>query len=250
MIKGVRLIADACSEPPVFMLDTKNLIFPVCGEQLVITEGDGYSDKALLKKGKKFYEAVNDYLASLTVSMGGISKVTGEHISELLAPDHTFLQIECFKLNYGDFDFDHYCGECGKTSAQSVPLDTLEFRPVPPDLIGSDPTISIMLPRTKQKAVLGMLTAKKENMLIQQIVSTGVDLNQADFLSLRELGDDPDFSYEDVVKLPLKDHKTIRKTKKKFNCGYDTSIRITCPECGAVAVINLLTHRDFLLPTG
>lgn len=232
------------------MLETKSLIFPVCGEQVVITEGDGYADKALLKKGKKFYEAVNDYLASLTVSMGGITKVTGEHITDLLSPDHTFLQIECFKLNYGDFDFEHYCGECGKSTPQSVPLDTLEFKPLPPDLTSTDPTITITLPRSKQKAVIGMLSARKENELIQQIVSSGIDLNRADFLSLRSLNEDPDFSYEDVIKLPLLDHKTIRKTKKRLNCGYDTSIRITCPECDAVAVINLLTHRDFLLPTG
>lgn len=232
------------------MLETKTLVFPVCGEQFVITEGDGYADKILLKKGKKFYDAINDYIASFIVSMGGITKATGEHIAELLSPDHVFLQVECFKLNYGDFEFDHYCGECGKSTPQTIPLDNLEFKPLDSSLLGHDPTISITLPRTKKTAIVGMLTARKENMLIEQTVSTGVDLNQADFLSLRSLDGDEDFSYEDVVKLPLKDHKCIRQAKKKLLCGYDTSIRITCSKCDAVSNVNLLTHRDFLLPTG
>lgn len=232
------------------MLETKTLVFPICGEQVVVTEGDGYADKVLLKKGKKFYDAVDDYLAFLTVSMGGITKVLGNHISDLLSVDHTFLQIECFKLNYGDFEFDHFCGECKKTEAQVIPMEKLPFTLLDSELSGPDPIISFTLPKTKIKAEIGMLTAKKENILLQQAISDGIDLNQADFMSLRTLDGSTDFSYEDVVKLPLKDHKAIRRNKKRFVCGYDTSITVTCPKCGAVALINLLTHNDFLLPMG
>ena len=233
------------------MLETRSLTFPVCKETVVIQEGDGFVDRLLLKKNKKFFDVVNDYIAALTVSMGGITKVTSEHVIDLLAPDHTFLQVECFRLSYGElFEFDHFCGACGETSPQSVDLTKLEFRELAPELDSTDPIFSFVLPRSKLSATVGMLTNRKEIELIQHMMTSGVDLNQSDFLSLRELDGSSDFSFEDVIKLPLADHKAIRKAKKRLVCGYDTSVRITCPSCEDISIINLLTHRDFLLPTG
>ena len=121
---------------------------------------------------------------------------------------------------------------------------------LPQDLDTTDPTISLTLPRSKKAAIVGMLNGHKEAILIEQILTTGADLNQGDFLSLRELDGSKDFSYEDVVKLPLADHKAIRSARKKLVCGYDTIITVTCDTCGSKNSINVVMHKDFLLPTG
>jgi len=233
------------------MLETRNLVFKICKKPFVITEGDGYVDRLLLRKNKKFNDVVSDYLAALTVEIDGKTPVSRDDILNLVSPDQVFLSIQCYMLNYGDvFEFEYNCQECNNSSVQSFDLNSLEFVELPLELQVPDPTIEVLLPRSKKKAVLGMLNGHKESILIQQILTTGIDLNQGDFLSLRSLDGSTDFSYEDVVKLPLADHKALRKARKQLACGYDTNINVTCDNCGALGSVNILMNKDFLLPTG
>jgi len=234
------------------MLDTRKLTFHVCKEPVTIKEGDGNVDKILLRKNRKFYEATSEYLAALTQSIGKKTSITKSDIMDLVSGDQTFLSIECYKLNYGDiFEFEYSCPDCNEPPGnQFFDLTKLPVIKLPQDLDTTDPTISLTLPRSKKTATVGMLNGHKEAILIEQILTTGADLNQGDFLSLRELDGSKDFSYEDVVKLPLADHKAIRGARKKLVCGYDTIITVTCDTCGSKNSRNVVMHKDFLLPTG
>jgi hypothetical protein len=95
-----------------------------------------------------------------------------------------------------------------------------------------------------------MLTAEKELELLQQAATTGTDLNQGDFKSLRALDGDITFSFEDVIRLKLADHKAIRKARNKLIAGYDPTAIITCPDCEEQTALNVLLHKDFLFPAG
>jgi len=223
----------------------RTITLPVCGLEAVIREGDGYSDRALLKKKKRLYEVVPDYLASMTVSIGG-EKASRASILDLVAPDQEFLAIEIYKLNYGEvFEFRFTCPFCSHEQDGEADLDSLEFTP-PPD----PPTVSGVLPRSQQEFTVGMLTGKKEQLLFKRAIEAGPDVNQADYLSLVSLDGSKDFSYEDVVSLPLADHKAIRKARKNLICGYDTVLNIECEKCDETSAINMLMHSDFFLAGG
>ena len=231
--------------------DTREITLPISGKRIVIKEGDGYSTRALLKKNKRIFESIYDYLASMCVSIDDKPGVRTQDILKLLAPDQEYLSIEIYKLCYGDiFDFDFTCPACGETKPQEVPLDKLEFIPLKEGLTGPDPVITIDLPRSKKKAIVGILTGEKELELLEQAATTGVDLNQGDFKALRALGGEINFSYEDVVRLKLIDHKAIRKARQQLICGFDPTVNVVCPECEEKFQINVLMHRDFLLPAG
>jgi hypothetical protein len=231
--------------------EIREITLPISGKKLVIREGDGYSFRALIKRNKRIFESIYDYLASMVVSIDGREGIRKDDILKLLLPDQEYLSIEIYRLCYGDiFDFDFSCPSCSKNSHQEFPLDKLDFTPLGEGLSGPDPVITIMLPRKKISVIVGMLTGEKELELLQQAATTGADLNQGDFKSLRAMDGEIDFSYEDVIKLKLADHKEIRKARNRLICGYDATAIVTCPECEEQTTINILLHRDFLFPAG
>ena len=231
--------------------ETREITLPISLKKVVIREGDGYSYRALIKRNKRIFESIYDYLATMVVSIDGREGITKDDILKLLLPDQEYLSIEVYKLCYGDvFDFDFNCPVCGKPSHQNFPLDKLEFTPLGEGLSGPDPVITITLPRQKISVVVGMLTGDKELELLQQEATTGADLNQGDFKALRGMDGNIDFSYEDVIKLRLADHKAIRQARNRLICGYDATAIVTCPECEEQSAINILLHKDFLFPAG
>jgi len=227
--------------------ETKEIILPLSKREVTIQEGDGYTERALLKKNKKIYQTVPHYIAASVISIDGKEKATVNDIQDLLVPDIEALLVEIYKLNHGnEFWFDYVCQECGKQSEVMVDLDALDYRDLPDGVEGTDPVISVTLPKSKGMAEIGCLTGKKESLLMDLQASGTLDLNQADYQCLRTLNGAKDFSYEDIVKLPLGDHKAIRRARKKLVCGYDVDVAITCPECDAKDIINVLMQRDFL----
>lgn len=231
--------------------ETRDITLPISGKKIVIREGDGYSTRALLKKNKRIYDSVFDYLSSMVVSIDGRTGITRVDVLKLLTPDQEFLSFEVYKLNYGDvFEFDFGCPSCGADSEQTIPLDKLPFATLPEDLKGPDPIINLTLPRSKKTAIVGMLTGEKELELLTLASANGLDINQSSFRSLRALDNMTEFTYEDVINLPLADHKSIRRARKRLICGYDANILVRCPECEEESVVNILMHRDFLLPAG
>lgn len=231
--------------------ETRDIALPISGKKIVIREGDGYSTRALLKKNKRIYDSVFDYLASMVVTIDDRPNISRSDVLKLLTPDQEFLSIEAYRLNYGDdFEFEFSCPSCDAESDQIVNLTKLTFIELSKELTGPDPIINITLPKSKKTAVVGMLTGEKELDLLMLAATTGPDINQASFKALRALDGEIDFSFEDVIVLPLADHKAIRKARKKLICGYDTNISVTCPKCEESFVMNILVHRDFLLPAG
>ncbi len=231
-------------------LERKEIILPVSGTRAVIREGDGYADKKLTQKNKNRFELVYEYLAFLTESLGDLKKITADSIKKLLIPDHEYLAVECYRLNYGDeLEFLYTCSNCSEESNHVIDLSSLELRQPSPESSGfPDPTITITLPRSRKTAEIGMLNGHKEIQLIQQEISAGLDLNRTDFFSIRSLNGSKDFSYEDIVTLPLADHVAIRKARKKLICGYDTNIAVRCPNCSNKNTVNIMMSKDFLFP--
>jgi len=231
---------------------TEKVTLPVSQKVVTITEGDGYSERMLLKKGKKMFEVMFDYLASLVLDIDG-KKASPNDLLDLLLPDQEFLAIACYKLNYGNmFEFSHLCSSCGHEEDRAVDLNALEFQPWPKEFgaPSPDPTVGLELPKSKKKLVLGLLNGHKERKLMEQASSGAIDLNQAVFQSIRTVDGGTDFAYEDVVSLPLADIKAIRKKRRKMTLGYDTTASVVCSECGANYQFNILSHSDFLLPGG
>jgi hypothetical protein len=231
-------------------LDTRTLTLPISGFEAIIREGDGYSDRLLLKKNTKTADAVYDYLASLMISLDGKSPVIAHDLLNLYAPDTEYIMVECYKLNYGTtFDFNHTCPACNYEERKGIPLDKLDYKELPPALRKPDPTVEIILPKSGKRAVIGMLTGHKESELVAQNRTTGLDLNKSDEMRLRSL-DGAIPTYEEVARLKLADHKALRLAAQQLICGYDSRVRVVCSSCGEAMTFNMFMHPDFLLPTG
>jgi hypothetical protein len=229
------------------------ILLPVSGRRIVVQEGDGYSDKILVQRSKSVFDALPDYLATLVVELEGVSgKVTRNDILDLLTPDEESVALECYKVNYGSkFEFTNSCGNCGTVGSHQYDIDKLVKKTPDSDVeTSADPTISVVLPRTKHQVVIGLLNGHKELLLTEQILNGTFDPNQSTFLSIRTIDGSTSFSYEDIINLPLLDHKTIRAARRKLNFGYETNIATRCPNCGEKNVVNILVHKDFLFPLG
>jgi len=231
---------------------TAEVMAPLNGKTYVLVEGTGYSERQLLKKGKRLHQVIPDYLASLISSADGEPCKTSD-VLQLLVPDYEFLLIESYKNCFdSSLSFMNVSSNCGSMNSHIVNLSELPMIPLPENCTGgTDPVIDIVLPRTKLRARVGFLTVQNDMILNEQMSSQGsADLNQGDYLSLRMLeGCDP-VSYEDVVKLPLMDHKVIRKARRELVAGYDPLVSLVCESCGNYDVTNILGLRDFLFPSG
>lgn len=231
---------------------TNEVTLPLSQFFVSIKEGTGYTDRVLLKKGKRIHQLLPEYILALTTSING-EKPKLADITNLLVPDFEFLLIEAYKLNYGDMlEFNNVCGECGKVTLHSFNMNDLQLLPLPKACSGPpDPTLDLVLPRSKKRARVGFLTVQSDMIFNETYLSSGqADLNQGDFLSLRMLeGEDP-VSYEAVVKLPLMDHKALRKKRRELQAGYDPLVTVQCEHCNVYDVVNVLGLRDFLFPSG
>lgn len=231
---------------------TAEVSLPLSTHIVGLSEGTGYTDRVLLKKGKRIHELLPEYLLALTKTING-EKPKLADILNLLVPDFEFLLIEAYKLNYGDIlEFNNVCAECGKVTMQSFDMSTLPMLPLPKACSGPpDPTLDLVLPRAKKRARVGFMTVQNDMIFNETYLSSGqADLNQGDFLSLRMLeGVDP-ISYEEVIRLPLMDHKALRKKRRELQAGYDTLVTVQCEHCSAYDVVNVLGLRDFLFPSG
>lgn len=234
------------------IVSTEEITLPVSQLNAVIMEGDGYSDRLLLKRNRRIDQLIPDYLASMTQSIGAKQGVTRDDIQDLLLPDSEYLAVKIFRLNYGDiFDFRYRCSGCNKTQPGEFPLKDLPFIELPPEFQGNpDPTVSLILPKAGVPAVVGMLNGHKEELLTNQAAESGLDLNQADYQCLRSIDGRTEFSFEEVIRLKKADHKAIRKARNKLITGYDTTIIACCGICETKTSINMLLHKDFLLPEG
>jgi hypothetical protein len=220
-----------------------------------VRQGDGYANNILTTNNKKMFEVIPKYLAELVIKIGNKTKIEEKDILDLWVVDQEWTLVENYKANYGNIlELDGIvCPEkqCRKADDHSIDLNDLKVICLPDELKGSeDPTITITLPRSNMSATVGLLNGHQEQILLRQQATGKFDLNQADYQCLRELNGSRDFAYEDVVKLPLLDHKMIRKTRKKLVCGYDTNLELECRYCGATWLLNFLSHRDFLIPAG
>ncbi len=224
-------------------------------ERMSVMEGDGSANRILMSKNRKMFEVVPRYLAFLTTSIGHRTSIEEKDVLDLFVVDQEWALVENYKAHYGNIlEFgDMPCPnrECRKLGDHTKDLEELEVIQLPVELRNSeDPTITVDLPKSGGTATVGLLNGHQERLLLTQQAAGKFDPNQSDFQCLRELNGSKDFFYEDVVALPLLDHKVIRKARKKLICGYNTIIDLECSYCGHNWSLNFLTHRDFLLPAG
>ena len=72
------------------------------------------------------------------------------------------------------------------------PLKNLPFMELAPEFQGNiDPTVTLTLPRSGLSVVVGMLNGHKEELITNQAAQSGLDLNQADYQSLRSIDGGP-----------------------------------------------------------
>ena len=233
-------------------LITQEVTTPLGNVSVVLKEGNGYNDRILLKKNKRLHQVLPEYLNSLIASIDG-EPIKLDAVMNLLVPDYEFLLVEAYKVNYGtELEFMNVCSICGQLNKHSIDISELPMLPLPEDIVsGPDPYVDVVLPRTKRRARVGFLTVKSDMILNEQMAAGGaVDLNQGDFLSLRTLEGCDTVTYEAVIKLPLMDHKAIRKARRSLKAGYDPLVSLVCESCQNYDVTNILGLRDFLFPSG
>lgn len=231
---------------------TREVVTPIGKATVKIQEGTGYSDRILLRKGKRLHQMLPEYLKSLIQSIDG-EPCKIEDVMHLLVPDYEFLLIENYITSFNSqLEFMNVCSSCGQLNKHEIDLSALPLLELPEDCEGGpDPVMNILLPRSKKRARVGFLTVESDMILNEQMANQGnVDLNQGDFRALRALdGCDP-ITYEYVVKLPLMDHKEIRKARRALQAGYDPLVSLVCESCQYYDVTNILGLRDFLFPSG
>ena len=224
---------------------TKDIVLPISQLSASIKEGDGWNEKILFSQGEKIHLTLPDYWASLTTKLGDKQKPTGDDILDLTLPDQHTLAIEIFKLSYGNIlELRWTCAGCNKKAKYKVDLDTLEFIPPPEGAVPPDPTFEILLPRSKRRVRLGYVTGRKEQ---EEFDAGTFDPNRADFRVIRSIEEIAKVSYEDVLNLPLMDHKVIREKVKDMECGYVTDVSFK-HSCGAERSVNILLDPSFLVP--
>ena len=229
----------------------QEITLPISGGKAVVKTVDGMVYLSMLGN-KKAEESAYNYLSIVTDSINGVGNVTAKMIKDLLVPDQEAIAIHQYIINYGDFDFGFVCPYCEVPDDHCVDLETLDLLPIHPDSSGApDPVICLVLPATQRKVEVGMLTGHKELILNKLRNNTGTfDINQSDFQCLRTLDGSTNFTYQDVVKLPAKDHKAIRLARKKLIGGYDVNITVPCGSCGKRTKMSILAHGDFWVPGG
>ena len=234
-----------------YVYERREIVLPISKKTVVLQEGSGYSERVLLRRGKMLFEAFIDALVPNVVSIGSTTTITAAHILDLFVQDIEALQIEDYKLKHGnEFEFSDVCLNCGETGEHLFDLNDLAFLKLSPDIDSEDPVVTVTLPKTKVSVTLGLLKGSQQLVLLNQASSSGVDPNQSMFQSIRLLDGSADFSYEDIIALPAKDHKALREARAKLACGYDLNVRVLCPSCGFRYTVNVVSHRDFLLPGG
>lgn len=236
---------------------TQQIDLFISKKKVTLQEGDGNALNALTLSNKKMFEVTPRYLGLLVVKIGSDGKINEDKVLDLLVVDQEWTLVENYKWQYGNIleleDVPCPNQKCGRPNDHTEDLSDLEIIQLPVELQGSeDPTITIQLPRSGYTAVIGMLNGHQEKKLLAQQASGKFDLNQADFQCLRELNGAKvgDFYYEDVVALPLLDHKEIRKARKRLICGYKTIVNMNCGYCGTTWDFNFLSHKSFLIPAG
>lgn len=227
-----------------------NITLPISKKVVTIRESNGHMDNILTQRGKDIYTILCEYMAALVLSIDGRKGISKKDIMDLCVFDIEAINLKRFVLTYGDdFRFDNACGSCGAESSHSVNLSNVVVKEIDPNFLPiDDPVIKLILPRTKKAVTVGILNGHKQLILSNQLLSGKVDLNQADYLAIREFDGSPSFSYEEIVSLPSADHRAIRAARGQLIGGYDTVVSWVCPSCANHSSFNLLMHRDFLFP--
>jgi hypothetical protein len=223
----------------------KTVTLPVSGKTALIREGDGYAEELLFRHEEKLHQALPDYWAYLTLKLGDKEKPDRDDILDLFVPDQRLLAIEIHRLSYGDeLELESPCPFCGRAAALSVPLDKLEFTPLPEGLEPGDPTWSVKLPRSGKTVTLGFIRGRED----LEDAETGFNPNRFDFKAVRAIAGEERVRYEAIRSLPLMDKKVLRREIAKMRVGYDTTVNVTCPAqgCGKRYTVNVLTDPGFL----
>jgi|GEM_PF-1970323 len=239
----------------------ETILLPVSGIEAVVREGNGAADKEILKFNLPHWEFAARYAAKSVVSLNGKENCTVQDIQALLVPDIEYLLVAIFRVRYGDFlKSNRKCSKCNfpNSHAKSILpqsddnpdglpyVEPLRWGPNP-----NDPTVEDVLPRSGKRAVVGMITGKKEATILSAAADAGgIDPNLSDMQCLRSLGGVETISYRDVIALPPRDHERIRGMREELICGYDPNITLACQQCGDKEMFNLFMDRRFFLPAG
>jgi len=227
------------------ILERRKIELPIGGQEVEIVESDGLADKFLYGSNiDDITQKLIRFYMMQTATIAG-KKPTEEEFKKLKVYDQQFLAVNIWRLCYGDtLRLKGACVECGMPLNFPVPLDALPFTPLPPDLAQGDPTWEITTSRTKTRFTLQYITVEDE---LMETGAENLDPNRIDFKNIRAINGKKDFSYEDVLHFPGRDHLEIRESIVEHKCGYDPFVRARCTHCRKAQVINILLDPMFVL---
>lgn len=227
---------------------TTQEILPLSGKTIELRgmtghEEDLLTDKKLLKKG----QAIDKILQACTITLDG-EKPTEATIADLNTADRTFILVHIRRMSYGDTmeNTEIKCREkdCNEKMYFDVDLSELEVKTAKE---GGEREFEIKLPVTGTLVKFRDMTGHDEKKVAKsgeaEILTVGM------MLRLTEVEDQHPNGYKKWLKgLPVKDRSALRKAMEETEVGIDTTLAVTCDDCGSETKVRLESLSAFFFP--
>lgn len=167
---------------------------------------------------------------------GLIRRIIGDELEAglpITSSDRIAMMIYLRRVSVGDvYYFERRCPRCGHVNQnKKLDLRDLEINTVPEDRVPKR-RVRVTLPRSGQKAIIRVLTAKHENKLTE-LRPDQKDLRSAAIAARLEAIEDQVFNnaaaaVAAVKALPIDDRNYLRKVYNLVEADVDTMCEVTC----------------------
>lgn len=196
---------------------------------VTVSEMTGEDEETLAAKNMTTTKKITKILSRCTESIGPYS---GQQVNfivpELTQGDRVFLLIAIRRTSLGDeMPFETTCPSCKEVARFVVDLKDLGVKKM------EDPkrrTYPLILPKTKKKVMMKVLTGRGEE-AISQAVQKWKDVISTAIFARVESFDDKPIVMKDLLNLPIMDRNFLRNSWEDNEGGVDTSIQVDCPSC-------------------
>jgi len=225
-------------EMPKSSQDTYKLIYGVVVdgrriEDITLREMTGYEEDILANDNLPPMERFDRIIKQCVVSIGDITdrQQIAQIIDNMVVSDRVYLLILLRRATLGDiFRMEFTCPQCKKKFTATVDLSTLEIkRPAE-----YQDEVEVELPSGK-KAILEVYRGATERQLARLSKADNV-LSIAILGRLKQLNGTPidksPTGLEIVKSLSYRDRMFLRNKFEEMEGGVDTTLEVTCPECG------------------
>lgn len=218
-------------------------------KNIILREMTGVEEDMLDDDDVSKVERITSILCACTEKIGDTTNP--EEIRQVIADempagrgitstDRIAAMIFLRRVSVGDlYKFQRRCPRCGHvTKNRSVDLTRIKMKEIPEERVGKR-RVEVVLPRTKQKCVLRVMTARHEHKVVElrptskelrtAAMSARVEqIGEARFVNNRE-------AFDALKALPQKDRLFIRRVYDLMEADVDTEVEVVCDSmvCGA-----------------